>query len=102
MGVPGRRRRRDRPGGDRRAPQLLTPLLRRARLRRGATPLPRPTGRAGPARRREGAVTGDPCRAGGAGMTETGVARDLMRSAEIKQIVRSAYAAVDSSSERLA
>ena len=35
-------------------------------------------------------------------MTETGVARDLMRSAEIKQIVRSAYAAVDSSSERLA
>jgi arsenite methyltransferase len=34
-------------------------------------------------------------------MTETGVARDLMRSAEIKQIVRSAYAAVDSSSERL-
>jgi arsenite methyltransferase len=35
-------------------------------------------------------------------MTETGVARDLMRSAEIKQIVHSAYAAVDSSSERLA
>jgi arsenite methyltransferase len=35
-------------------------------------------------------------------MTETGVARDLMRSAEIKQIVRSAYAAVDPSSERLA
>ena len=35
-------------------------------------------------------------------MTETGVARDLMRSAEIKQIVRSAYAAVDSSSARLA
>jgi SAM-dependent methyltransferase len=35
-------------------------------------------------------------------MTETGVARDLMRSAEIKQIVRSAYAAVDSSSETVA
>jgi len=35
-------------------------------------------------------------------MTETGVRRDLMRSAEIKQIVRSAYAAVDSSSETLA
>jgi arsenite methyltransferase len=35
-------------------------------------------------------------------MTETGVARDLMRSSEIKEIVRSAYAAVDSSSERLA
>jgi arsenite methyltransferase len=35
-------------------------------------------------------------------MTETGVARDLMHSAEIKQLVRSAYAAVDSSSERLA
>lgn len=35
-------------------------------------------------------------------MTETGVARDLMRSAEIKQIVRSAYAAVDGSSEIVA
>jgi len=35
-------------------------------------------------------------------MTQTGVSRDLMRSAEIKQIVRSAYAAVDSSSETLA
>jgi arsenite methyltransferase len=35
-------------------------------------------------------------------MTDIGAARDLMRSAEIKQIVRSAYAAVDSSSERLA
>lgn len=35
-------------------------------------------------------------------MTETGVARDLMRSNEIKQIVRTAYAAVDSSSETLA
>ncbi len=35
-------------------------------------------------------------------MTETGVARDLMRSAEIKQIVRSAYAAIDGSSETVA
>ena len=35
-------------------------------------------------------------------MTDTGVARDLMRSAEIKQIVRCAYAAVDTSSEGLA
>jgi arsenite methyltransferase len=35
-------------------------------------------------------------------MTETGAARDLMRSAEIKEIVRSAYAAVDASSETLA
>ncbi len=35
-------------------------------------------------------------------MSETGVARDLMRSAEIKQIVRSAYAAVDGSSETVA
>jgi SAM-dependent methyltransferase len=35
-------------------------------------------------------------------MTETGAARDLMRSAEIKQIVRSAYAAVDGSSETVA
>ena len=35
-------------------------------------------------------------------MTETGVARDLMRSAEIKEIVRSAYAAVDTSSETIA
>jgi SAM-dependent methyltransferase len=35
-------------------------------------------------------------------MTETGAARDLMRSAEIKDIVRSAYAAVDASSETLA
>ena len=35
-------------------------------------------------------------------MTETESARDLMHSAEIKQIVRSAYTAVDSSSERLA
>ena len=35
-------------------------------------------------------------------MTETGVARDLMRSAEIKQIVRSAYAATDGSSEIVA
>lgn len=35
-------------------------------------------------------------------MTETGVSRDLMRSAEIKQIVRSAYAAVDASSETVA
>lgn len=35
-------------------------------------------------------------------MTETGTARDLMRSAEIKQIVRSAYAAVDGSSETVA
>jgi SAM-dependent methyltransferase len=35
-------------------------------------------------------------------MTETGVARDLMRSAEIKQIVRSAYAAVEDSSEIVA
>src|SRR6059058_4270444 len=102
MGVPGRRRRGDRPGGDRGAPQLLPPLLRRARLRRGAAPLPRPTRGAGPARRREGALAGDSDRAGRAGMTETYGARDLMRSAEIKQIVRCAYAAVDSSSERLA
>ena len=35
-------------------------------------------------------------------MTETGAARDLMRSAEIKGIVRTAYAAVDASSETLA
>ena len=35
-------------------------------------------------------------------MTETGVVRDLMRSAEIKQIVRSAYAGVDGSSEIVA
>ena len=35
-------------------------------------------------------------------MTETRVARDLMRSAEIKQIVRSAYAAVEGSSEIVA
>jgi arsenite methyltransferase len=35
-------------------------------------------------------------------MTETGAARDLMRSAEIKEIVRSAYAAVDASSETVA
>ena len=35
-------------------------------------------------------------------MTETGVTRDLMRSAEIKEIVRSAYAAVDASSETVA
>ena len=35
-------------------------------------------------------------------MTETGLARDLMRSAEIKQIVRSAYAAVEGSSETVA
>ena len=35
-------------------------------------------------------------------MTETGTARDLMRSAEIKQIVRSAYAAVDGTSEMVA
>jgi arsenite methyltransferase len=35
-------------------------------------------------------------------MTETGAARDLMRSAEIKEIVRSAYAAVNASSETLA
>ena len=35
-------------------------------------------------------------------MTEIGTERDLMRSAEIKQIVRSAYAAVDSSSEIVA
>ncbi len=35
-------------------------------------------------------------------MTETGAARDLMHSAEIKEIVRSAYAAVDASSETLA
>ena len=35
-------------------------------------------------------------------MTEVGAARDLMRSAEIKEIVRSAYASVDGSSERLA
>jgi arsenite methyltransferase len=35
-------------------------------------------------------------------MTETSLRRDLMRSAEIKGIVRSAYAAVDASSETLA
>ena len=35
-------------------------------------------------------------------MTETGAARDLMRSAEVKDIVRTAYAAVDVSSDRLA
>jgi arsenite methyltransferase len=35
-------------------------------------------------------------------MTETGLRRDLMRSSEIKSIVRSAYAAVDASSETLA
>jgi ubiquinone/menaquinone biosynthesis C-methylase UbiE len=35
-------------------------------------------------------------------MTETGAARDLMRSAETKEIVRAAYAAVDASSERVA
>jgi len=35
-------------------------------------------------------------------MTDTSVARDLMRSAETKQIVRSAYAAVDASSEKVA
>ena len=35
-------------------------------------------------------------------MTETGVARDLMRSAETKEIVRAAYAAVDGSSEIVA
>jgi SAM-dependent methyltransferase len=35
-------------------------------------------------------------------MTELGVRRDLMRSAEIKEIVRSAYAAVDASSDALA
>ena len=35
-------------------------------------------------------------------MTETGAGRDLMRSAEIKEIVRSAYAAVDTSSETIA
>jgi arsenite methyltransferase len=35
-------------------------------------------------------------------VTETGVARDLMRSAEVKEIVRSAYAAVDTSSETVA
>jgi SAM-dependent methyltransferase len=35
-------------------------------------------------------------------VTETRAARDLMRSAEVKQIVRSAYAAVDASSEKLA
>lgn len=35
-------------------------------------------------------------------MTETGTARDLMRSAEIKQIVRSAYATLDGSSEIVA
>ena len=35
-------------------------------------------------------------------MTETGTARDLMRSTEIKQIVRSAYASVASSSEIVA
>jgi arsenite methyltransferase len=35
-------------------------------------------------------------------VTETGTARDLMRSAEIKEIVRSAYAAVDDSSEIVA
>lgn len=35
-------------------------------------------------------------------MTETGVARDLMRTAEIKEIVRSAYAAVDTSSDAVA
>ena len=35
-------------------------------------------------------------------MTEVRAARDLMRSAEIKEIVRSAYASVDGSSERLA
>jgi arsenite methyltransferase len=35
-------------------------------------------------------------------MTDTGLARDLMRSAEIKQIVRSAYAAVEGSSEIVA
>src|ERR1043166_8649521 len=102
MGIPGRRRRGDRPGGDRGAPQLLPPLLRRARLRRGAARLPRPPGGAEPARRRQGEIAGNPDRAGRAGMTETGIARDLMRSAEIKQIVRCAYAAVDSSSESLA
>jgi SAM-dependent methyltransferase len=35
-------------------------------------------------------------------MTEAGAARDLMRSAETKEIVRAAYAAVDASSERVA
>ena len=35
-------------------------------------------------------------------MTGTGAARDLMRSTEIKQIVRSAYAAVDGSSKIIA
>lgn len=35
-------------------------------------------------------------------MTETGLARDLMRSAEIKQIVRSAYAVVEGSSDIVA
>jgi arsenite methyltransferase len=35
-------------------------------------------------------------------VTDTGTARDLMRSAEIKQIIRSAYAAVDGSSEKVA
>lgn len=35
-------------------------------------------------------------------MTETGATRDLMRSAETKEIVRAAYAAVDTSSERVA
>lgn len=35
-------------------------------------------------------------------MTETGLARDLMRSAEIKQIVRSAYAGLEGSSEIVA
>ena len=35
-------------------------------------------------------------------MSETSLRRDLMRSAEIKGIVRSAYAAVDASSETLA
>jgi arsenite methyltransferase len=35
-------------------------------------------------------------------MTETSLQRDLMRSAEIKGIVRAAYAAVDASSETLA
>jgi SAM-dependent methyltransferase len=35
-------------------------------------------------------------------MTETGAARDLMRSAETKEIVRAAYAAVDASSEKVA